>query len=296
MPHRRAGYRPRRGRGEPCAATSAGPRLPRMDRGRPRSLTFIAPLRGPPGRPRAGTSRMRHRGDSVPAHDHRSRHRATAPARPPHAWHRTVAPRPDRPPPGDLRPALEPASRVLAAHNGPMPLLTVGHGTLDRAQLGELLAGGGMAGVVAERRDPGRRRHPDMAREALADWLPEFKVAYRWEERLGGRRHLRKADGESPDSWWQVDAFRAYAAHTRTEEFRDALAEVIEESRDRRVGVMCSESVWWRCHRRLIADVVALTTQVRVGHLMHNGTVRPHRPAEGARRDGDVLIWDGSPS
>src|SRR5690625_2235478 len=162
------------------------------------------------------------------------------------------SPWPDRPTPGDVRPALEPASRGLAAHNGPMPLLTVGHGTLDRAQLGELLAGAGMDGVVDVRRYPASRRHPDMAREALADWLPEFKVAYRWEERLGGRRHLRKADGESPDSWWQVDAFRAYAAHTRTEEFRDALAEVIEESRDRRVGVMCSESVWWRSDERRV--------------------------------------------
>ena len=176
-----------------------------------------------------------------------------------------------------------------------MPLITVGHGTLDRAGLSDLLTGAGVDALVDVRRYPASRRNPDVARQELASWLPEAGVDYRWEERLGGRRHRRKADGEAPDSWWRVESFRAYAAYTRTDEFRRALAEEVQESNGRRVAVMCSEAVWWRCHRRLIADVVALTTQVPVVHLMHDGTLRPHEAAAGARREGDVLSWDAPP-
>lgn len=176
-----------------------------------------------------------------------------------------------------------------------MPLLTVGHGALHRAELGALLRGADVRTVVDVRRFPGSRRNPDVAREALASWLPEAGIDYRWEEHLGGRRHLRRADDErSPDQWWQVDAFRAYAGHTRSADFVAALARVVEEARSVPVAVMCSESVWWRCHRRIIADVVALTTEVPVAHLMHDGATRRHEPSPGARRADDGVYWDGA--
>lgn len=178
-----------------------------------------------------------------------------------------------------------------------MPLLSVGHGGLDRTGLGALLTGAGVETVVDVRRYPGSRRNPDVAQEALASWLPGADISYRWEERLGGRRYLNKVDDAlSPDTWWQVKAFRAYAGYTRTGDFRAALAQVIEEARGAQVAVMCSETVWWRCHRRIIADVVMLTTGVPVAHVMPDGTVRPHRPADGAVvRDGEV-VWEGVPS
>ena len=63
-----------------------------------------------------------------------------------------------------------------------------------------------------------------------------------------------------------------------------------------RTAVMCSEAVWWRCHRRLVADVVQIGYEIPVRHLMHDGKVRDHRPADGARRVGDgQLVWDGGP-
>lgn len=179
-----------------------------------------------------------------------------------------------------------------------MPLLTVGHGALDRAGLTSLLTARRVALVVDIRRFPGSRRNPDVARDAMTEWLPEAGVAYRWEPRLGGRRHLRKAeDAASPDTWWQVDAFRAYAGYTRTEEFSAALAEVAAEARgDARVAVMCSEAVWWRCHRRLVADVAALLLDLPVHHLMHDGEVRLHEPSAGARVCEGVVVWDGTTS
>ncbi len=178
-----------------------------------------------------------------------------------------------------------------------MPLLTVGHGALDRAGLAALLAGRRITLVVDIRRFPGSRRNPDVKREALEEWLPQEGIAYRWEPRLGGRRHLAKDDdAASPDTWWRVDAFRAYAGYTRTEEFAAALAEVAEESRDPRVAVMCSEAVWWRCHRRLVADVATLALGLPVHHLMHSGEVRLHEPSAGARMSEGGVVWDGEPA
>jgi uncharacterized protein (DUF488 family) len=169
------------------------------------------------------------------------------------------------------------------------PLLTVGHGQLDAEALLVLLQGAGVACLVDVRRFPASRRSPTLARESLEVVLPAGGVDYRWEERLGGRRRL--PDDDSQDPWWQVDAFRAYAAHTRTAEFRDALAEVLAD--ERRTAVMCSESVWWRCHRRLIADVATVGHGLDVLHLMPDGSLRPHRPAEGARPGPErTVVWD----
>lgn len=168
-------------------------------------------------------------------------------------------------------------------------LLTVGHGTLAADDLAALLTGAGVDLLVDVRRFPGSRAHPHLRREALEQWLP---VEYRWEERLGGRR--RVPDGApDADPWWRVEQFRGYAAHTRTPEFAAGLDAVLAEAARRRVAVMCSESVWWRCHRRLVADVVSLTTDVEVRHLGHDGRLAAHPVAAGARvrRDGHV-VWD----
>jgi len=96
------------------------------------------------------------------------------------------------------------------------------------------------------------------------------------------------------DTWWLVAAFRAYAAHTRTSAFHKAVTGVLDRVATATVAVMCSESVWWRCRRRLIADVAALAHDVEVHHLMADGRVVPHRPTEGARvRDDGAVVWDG---
>ncbi|MFE9691123.1 DUF488 family protein [Micromonospora sp. NPDC005806] len=175
-------------------------------------------------------------------------------------------------------------------------LLTVGHGAADRERLGELLGGAGVALVVDVRRYPASRANPDVRREALERWLPAAGVDYRWEHRLGGRRHVRAGEPQ-PDTWWTVAAFRAYAAYTRTADFDAALDALLADAAWRTTAVMCSESVWWRCHRRLIADVTVLGRAVPVRHLMPDGRLSPHRPAEGARRlpDGH-LLWDARPS
>lgn len=179
-------------------------------------------------------------------------------------------------------------------------LLTFGHGTADQEQLLSLLQAASVRLVVDVRRFPGSRKHPHVATAELERWLPSHGIGYRWEPGLGGRRRLPPTESDS-DPWWRVEAFRAYAAHSRTEEFAAALAEVRADvstasaASAERVVVMCSESLWWRCHRRLIADVLVMLHQVPVGHLGHDGGITEHVPAAGARITPEGLRYDRAP-
>jgi uncharacterized protein (DUF488 family) len=170
-----------------------------------------------------------------------------------------------------------------------VPLVTVGHGPRDRAPLGAALLDAGVEELVDVRRFPGSRVNPDVRREELERWVPALGIDYRWDARLGGRRSLPTGTPVE-DAWWTVAQFAAYAAHTRTPEFTAALDELLAASRTRTVAVVCSESVWWRCHRRLIADVAVLGRGVPVTHLMPDGRLSPHRPSAGAVVAGDGTV------
>ncbi|AWH95828.1 DUF488 family protein [Dietzia psychralcaliphila] len=173
-------------------------------------------------------------------------------------------------------------------------LLTVGHGRLERDELGGLLTGAGVELLVDIRRFPGSRANSAAAKGAVPDLTREVGIDYRWEEDLGGRRTLSAEQRRgSPDTWWRVEAFRAYSAWTRTPGFRAALDRVVEDAHVRRTAVMCSESVWWRCHRRIVADVTATVHGLAVGHLMHTGKITGHSPSDGLRLDTTGQpVWD----
>ena len=175
-------------------------------------------------------------------------------------------------------------------------MLTLGHGRLDREHLAEVLDAGGITEVIDVRRFPGSRTNPSAAQGAIPDLLAELGLGYRWDERLGGRRALSAEQmRESPDSWWQVPAFRAYAAWTRSPDFRAALPELLQAPST--AALMCSESVWWRCHRRLIADVLTLEFGCPTRHLMHDGRIVKHTPSAGARLGDDSrVVWDAAGS
>lgn len=174
-------------------------------------------------------------------------------------------------------------------------LMTFGHGTAERAELARLLKGARVEQVVDVRRFPGSRRHEAAARGHIEELCDAAGIGYRWDERLGGRRNLTAAeDRESPDTWWRGKAFRAYAAWTRTQDFLAGMNQLVSELGEHRTAVMCSESVWWRCHRRIIADVAAVKYGVQVVHLMHTGKFTVHVPSEGLRAQEDgTLVWDG---
>ncbi len=169
-------------------------------------------------------------------------------------------------------------------------LLTYGHGTEPAQRTVETLAGAGVGCVVDIRTAPGSRRNPQFARASMEQWLPEAGLGYRWEKRLGG---FRRPSPDNPDVAWREPMFRGYAEHMRCAAFLAAIGEVLAEAADRQVTVMCSESLWWRCHRRLVADFAWVARGVPVGHLMHDGRVEPHRISDGLRlTDDGLLVYD----
>ena len=127
------------------------------------------------------------------------------------------------------------------------------------------------------RRHPGSSRNPHLSKRALEHDLPARGVAYEWwGEELGGRRKPRP---DSSHTEWRNEAFRGYADYTDTPEFADALARLRREAAaDPPVAVMCAETLWWRCHRRLIADAF-MRAGGSVVHLFDVDKTQPH-PAE----------------
>jgi len=172
-------------------------------------------------------------------------------------------------------------------------MLTFGHGRLGRDELGALLTGAGVERLVDVRRYPGSRANPAASAGQVEDLATTLGIGYRHDERLGGRRRLTADDvARSPDSWWQVTQFRAYAGWTRSPEFRRALDELLSDDGAARTAIMCSEAVWWRCHRRIIADMLVLEHGRTVEHLMHDGSLRTHPPSEAAHPGPDGhLVW-----
>jgi uncharacterized protein (DUF488 family) len=130
---------------------------------------------------------------------------------------------------------------------------TVGHSTRGIEEFLELLAAYQIELVADVRRFPSSRRLPHFGAETLEARLAANDIAYRWFPALGGRRRPVSA---SADVGWRHPAFRAYADHLTTEEFASGLFELLVLARGLRTAIMCAELLWWRCHRRLIADVL----------------------------------------
>ena len=171
-------------------------------------------------------------------------------------------------------------------------MLTVGHGTHAENEFAALLRSADVEVLVDVRIAPGSRRFPQFGRTALEEWLPACGVSYCWERRLGG---FRKLPPHSPDVALQNTSFRAYAAHMRTPEFAAAMDQIVACATVERTALMCSESLWWRCHRRLIADYACLTRRLDVRHIMPDGRLDSHALTAGVRVSGNELRYDSPP-
>ena len=153
-------------------------------------------------------------------------------------------------------------------------LLTIGHSTHPIERFTELLQGAGAGALADVRRFPGSRRHPQFARDALAEALAAAGIAYAHLPELGGRRAPAP---DSPHGGWRVTAFRGYADHLRSAEFAAGRERLEAMARETRTAIMCAEAPWWRCHRRLVADVFAFAGW-RVTHVMPDGRLIEHEP------------------
>jgi uncharacterized protein (DUF488 family) len=153
--------------------------------------------------------------------------------------------------------------------------------------MASLLRQAGVVSLVDIRTAPGSRRFPHVRREEMAQWLPAAGIAYRWERDLGG---FRKTSPGSVNPALRNLSFRGYADYMRTQPFWSALDRVLAAAQEERLVVMCSESVWWRCHRRLVADAARLVRTTPVVHLMHDGRLVDHDLTPGARLGDDGLV------
>jgi uncharacterized protein (DUF488 family) len=135
----------------------------------------------------------------------------------------------------------------------PGTIFTVGHSTRSSEELLALLREAGVELIADVRAFPSSRRHPQFNRDALSSWLAEAEIRYLHLPGLGGRRDPAP---DSPNGGWREPAFRGYADHMTTAEFKGALGQLEREGRLVPTAIMCAEAVWWRCHRRLIADAL----------------------------------------
>ena len=168
---------------------------------------------------------------------------------------------------------------------------TVGHSTRPLAEFLAVLAAHRVELVVDVRRFPGSRRLPQYAAAALEGSLATHHIGYRWLPTLGGRR---RPDPDSPNLGWRHPAFRAYADHVATEEFAAGLFELLMAAQGLRTTIMCAEVLWWRCHRRIIADVLA-SLDVPVVHVRDEHTAEPHRLVAPATVVGGRLTYEAAP-
>jgi uncharacterized protein (DUF488 family) len=165
---------------------------------------------------------------------------------------------------------------------------TIGHGIRPAAELVSIVREAGVRTLVDVRRIPGSRHNPQFNKPALEAVLEEGGVAYRHTVELGGR--LAGEPGEDRFGCLRVAAFRSYAARMGTEGWQAALAAALAEPAP---CFMCSETLWWRCHRRLIAELLHARGE-HVEHLLGPGKRQVHKPLPEAEARGGRLHLCGA--
>jgi uncharacterized protein (DUF488 family) len=186
---------------------------------------------------------------------------------------------------------MAPARRSVraAGRNIKKIAYTVGHGTLPAVDFVALLREAQIASVADIRTVPRSRHNPQYEQDALRLWLPEAGIAYAHYKELGG---WRRPKPDSPNVVLRHPAFRGYADYMLTDEFSAAVDAISPELERQPTALMCSESVWWRCHRRLLADYLVLARGWEVLDLSHDGRAKPHVLTEGVRAAGDGVVYD----
>ena len=174
-------------------------------------------------------------------------------------------------------------------------IFTIGHSTRTSAEFVTLLQEVQLDLLVDVRSIPRSRTNPQFNTDALAETLARAGISYRHVGALGGLRHRRKDAIPSPNTLWRNDAFRNYADYAATDAFRAGLDELRALVRDRRSAIMCAEAVWWRCHRRIIADYL-LANGIPVAHIMGHNKVDPAKLTPGVRPLADgTLLYPAAP-
>lgn len=158
---------------------------------------------------------------------------------------------------------------------------TIGHSTRSLSEFLDLLHEAHISELVDVRRLPGSRKYPHFNQDALQDALSAEQIHYRRIEPLTGRRKVSSTVPFEVNAWWENRSFHNYADHALSAEFSAGLHDLITDAQTYTPAIMCSEAIWWRCHRRIIADHL-LAHDIDVHHIMGPGNVTPANLSAGA--------------
>ncbi len=128
---------------------------------------------------------------------------------------------------------------------------TIGHSTHSEAEFIALLKSYDIKLLADVRRFPGSRKFPQFNQDALQQTLKENEISYIHFPELGGRR---KPNADSIYTVWRHPAFRAYADFMDSPEFKTGIEALEKVAKQQATAIMCSEVLWWRCHRSMISD------------------------------------------
>ena len=170
------------------------------------------------------------------------------------------------------------------------PVYTIGHSTRSILQFVELLHVGKVDTVVDIRSTPRSSTNPQFNFDALPQALTPWHMGYTQIMELGGRRRKSTSIAPAVNAFWMHQSFHNYADHALSDEFHSGLTRLLELSAVRRCAIMCSESLWWRCHRRIVADYL-LHNGRTVFHLMSPARLVPAWLTEAATAQGASLVY-----
>lgn len=173
------------------------------------------------------------------------------------------------------------------------PLYTIGHSTRSIAEFVKLLEVGSVDMVVDIRHIPRSRTNPQYNIDTLPETLSAWQIGYTRIEELGGRRPKTKTVPPEINGFWTNQSFHNYADYALSDAFHRGLAQLEQLSLHRRCAIMCSEAVWWRCHRRFVADYL-LHAGRDVFHLMDPARADVARMNDAARAEGSSLVYPPS--
>lgn len=171
-----------------------------------------------------------------------------------------------------------------------LPFFTIGHSDRSLDEFVGLLQQARVERLVDVRKMPMSRANPQFNGCTLPSALAAYQISYEHIASLGGLRGKRKSLPDEINGFWTNRSFHNYADYALSDEFHAGLCHLIEEGHSRRCAIMCSEAVWWRCHRRLVADNLIARGEA-VFHIMGKGRIEPAKLSQGAvvRLDGSII-------
>ncbi|MDF3843526.1 DUF488 domain-containing protein [Pseudomonas citronellolis] len=178
-----------------------------------------------------------------------------------------------------------------------LPFFTIGHSNRSLEAFVELLREPGVGLLVDIRKVPRSASNPQFNADTLPGALADCGIAYEHLAALGGLRGKARGLPAQVNGFWDNRSFHNYADYALSEQFHEGLEHLLEAGRQRRCAIMCSEAVWWRCHRRIVSDYLIARGET-VFHIMGEGRLEPARLTSGAvvQADGSVVYpATGSP-